>query len=320
MRKTAVHQPGSLIEAKLPVVAVLMGGPDAEREISLLSGREVAEALRRTGAYVVVELVIDRPTPQELAALGADVVFPVLHGKYGEGGPLQEAIEAAGLTYVGSEPRAAALAMDKMSTKCIMRAAGLPVVPDRLLGPDDRCDLDPPVVLKPVDDGSSVDMAICRTAGELDAARREIHGRRGSIMAEVYIVGREITVGIVNGEALPLIEIIPAAGVEFYDYQAKYFRDDTRYVVDPEMPRGVIEACRRIAMTAFRTIRCRDLARADFIVNDDGPWFLEINTMPGFTTHSLVPMAARRRGLEMPQLCARLVESALARARRAARN
>ncbi len=132
-------------------------------------------------------------------------------------------------------------------------------------------------------------------------------------MAEQYVNGREVTVGIVGGRALPLIEIVPGPEVEFYDYQAKYFRDDTRYILDPELPPGVAERCRRIAMLAFRRLGCRDVARVDFMVDDRGPWFLEINTMPGFTTHSLVPMAAASRGLAMPRLCHMLVDAALSR-------
>ena len=133
-------------------------------------------------------------------------------------------------------------------------------------------------------------------------------------MAEQLVVGREITAGIVCGELLPLIEIIPAPDAGFYDYRAKYFRDDTRYVLDPDLPAGATQACNEAALEAFNLLGCRDVARADFIVNDAGSWFLEINTMPGFTSHSLLPMAAAGRGQDMPTLCGRLVEAALARA------
>ncbi len=132
-------------------------------------------------------------------------------------------------------------------------------------------------------------------------------------MAERLVVGREVTAGIVCGEPLPLIEIIPAPDAGFYDYRAKYFRDDTRYVLEPDLPAGTAQACTEAALQAYNLLGCRDLARADFIVNDLGAWFLEINTMPGFTTHSLLPMAAARLGQDMPTLCGRLVEAALAR-------
>jgi len=297
------------------VILVLMGGPDAEREVSLSSGREVAAALRASGRFTVVDQVIDRPTIFELKSLAsdcrADAVFPVLHGSWGEGGPLQELLEQLNLPYVGSQPRPAALAMDKMQTKALVSVEGVPTPPAQELDIASRCSIKPPLVLKPVDDGSSVDMRICRNEAEVAAARKALHPRRGRLMAEAYIQGREITAGIVLDEPLPLIEIIPA--VEYYDYQAKYSRDDTRYVIDPDLPAGIAERCLEIAMTAYRTLGCRDIARVDIMLDGSRPWFLELNTMPGFTTHSLVPMAARRRGVEMPELCARLAWHALER-------
>ena len=133
-------------------------------------------------------------------------------------------------------------------------------------------------------------------------------------MAEQFVAGREITVGIVCGEALPLVEIVPSAEVEFYDYQAKYFRDDTKYIVNPPLPVEKAEACTQAALIAYARLGCRDVARADFIVNDEGAWFLELNTMPGFTTHSLLPMAAAANGQPLSALCAQLIDSALDRA------
>lgn len=305
------------MKQSLPTVLVLMGGPDAEREVSLNSGREVAQALRQSGRFNVKDQVIDKPSTFELKVMvdssGCDVVFPVLHGRWGEGGPLQEELERLNVPYVGCRPKAATLAMDKLATKTILAADNIPTPPSRQLLPEDVCDLEPPIVLKPVDDGSSVDLRICRTVEQIAAARKELHPRRGRLLAERYIQGREITVGIVCDQPLPLIEIIPAPVVEFYDYEAKYNRDDTSYVLDPVLPVGVAEHCTHIAMTAYERLGCRDIARADIMVDERGPWFLEINTMPGFTTHSLVPMAARRLGLEMPVLCAKLAETALKR-------
>lgn len=294
-------------------VLVLMGGPDAEREVSLASGREVAHALRAGVRFNVVEQVIDKPTVAELRdmAAGVDVVFPVLHGHWGEGGPLQELLEQIGLPYVGSQPRAASLAMNKLATKTMLARDAVPTPRSRQLMADDECDLAPPLVLKPVDDGSSVDLRICRSAEEVAAARAVLHPRRPMLMAEQYIKGREVTAGILLGKPLPLIEIVPA--VEYYDYEAKYTRDDTRYIISPKLPDGVAQACERVAMLAFTRLGCRDLARVDFIVDERGPWFLEINTMPGFTTHSLVPMAAASIGKNMSEICAALVEAALAR-------
>jgi D-alanine-D-alanine ligase len=297
-----------------PTVLVLMGGPDAEREVSICSGTEVAAALRQSGRFNVVEQIIDKPTFIETPALttGANVIFPVLHGHWGEGGPLQDLLEQVGLPYVGSKPQAARLAMDKLITKSLLSELGVPTPPSRQLMPDDECDLAPPLVLKPVDDGSSVDLRICRTTAEVAKARYELHPKRGRLMAERYIKGREITVGIVFDQPLPLIEIVP--GVEFYDYEAKYTRDDTKYIIDPPLAADVRDQCIRIAMSAFQRLGCRDISRVDIMLDSDSqPWFLEINTMPGFTTHSLVPMAARGTGLEMPEVCARLVERAMSR-------
>lgn len=299
-----------------PTVLVLMGGPDAERAVSINSGTEVAAALRSSGQFNVMDCTIDAPTFTELKSMtgSADVVFPVLHGHWGEGGPLQELLEQIGLPYVGCRPHAARRAMDKLITKSLLSNVGVPTPPARQLLPEDVCDLEPPLVLKPVDDGSSVDLRICHTADEVDQARKHLHPKRGRLMAERYIKGREITVGILLGKVLPLIEIVPSTSVTFYDYEAKYTREDTRYILDPSLPAGVAEQCRNIVMTAFTQVGCRDLARVDIMLDAVGnPWFLEINTMPGFTTHSLVPMAARHTGLQMPELCAMLVETALHR-------
>jgi D-alanine-D-alanine ligase len=292
-----------------------MGGPDAERDVSIMSGTQVAEALRQSVQFEVVEKTIDAPSFLELKAMagGCDVVFPVLHGHWGEGGPLQEELEKLGLPYVGSKPQPARRAMDKLVTKSLLANDHIPTPRSRQLLAGDECDLQPPIVLKPVDDGSSVDLRICRTIADIEKARRELHPKRGRLMAEQYIAGREITVGILIDTALPLIEIIPSKAVDFYDYQAKYTRDDTQYVVEPKLTARVTEQCQHIAMTAFERLGCRDVARVDFILDDRGPWFLEINTMPGFTTHSLLPMAARHIGLGMPELCAKLVKTALAR-------
>jgi D-alanine-D-alanine ligase len=290
-----------------------MGGPDAERDVSIKSGREVAAALRKSGRFDVYEEVIARPTAAELDALPGDVVFPVLHGRWGEGGPLQELLESIGRPYVGSQPGPAALAMDKMETKRLLAREGVRTPRALEISPHDHCSIDPPLVIKPVDDGSSVDIAICHTVEQVISARHELHPRRARLMAEQFIPGRELTVGIINdGEVLPVIEILPA--VEFYDYEAKYDREDTGYIVNPPLPPRVQKECATSSLVAWERLGCRDVARVDFRLDDrDQLWFLEINTMPGFTTHSLVPKAAAKIGLEMPELCASLVEAAIAR-------
>jgi D-alanine-D-alanine ligase len=298
-----------------PVVLVLMGGPGAERAVSLESGRAVADALRACRRFGVVDCIIDAPGLDELAALaeGCDAVFPVLHGQWGEGGALQDLLEDLALPYVGSRPRPARLAMDKLAAKTILADEGVRTPPAQRLDEGDRCTLVPPIVLKPIDDGSSVDLRICRNAAAIDRARAELHPKRGRLLAESYIAGRELTVGIIGGEVLPLIEITPA--VEFYDYEAKYVRPDTRYALQPDVPSMAARQMQAWSLMAFRRLGCRDIARVDFMLDEHGPWFLEINTMPGFTSHSLVPMAARHAGVEMPELCARLAQTALERGR-----
>jgi len=296
-----------------PRVAVLMGGPDAEHEVSLASGTRVADALEAHGGWTVSRHVVDRPDAaalRDLAAdVGADVVFPVLHGPFGEGGPLQEALEAAQTPYVGSDSHASRRGMDKLESKRLARTCGVPTPAAIDLGREPAGRLEPPVVVKPVDEGSSVGVRLCRTAAAVEEARRDLAGRR--LMLERLVPGRELTVGIVHGEVLPIVEVVPAEG--FYDYQAKYHRDDTRYEIDPPLPSGIAESCRRHAMAIWNVVGCRDLARVDFMLDEEGPWFLEVNTMPGMTDHSLVPMAAERAGLSMPELCAVLVSAALRR-------
>lgn len=297
-------------------VLVLGGGPDAERAVSLDSARGVADALRAAGLEVV-ERTIDRLTPEALASMSGEVIFPVLHGAYGEGGPLQDLLEADGRPYVGSGPRASRLAMDKVASKAIAMRLGIPtpewVIVDTR---DDRCALRLPLALKPVHDGSSVGLHMCRTPTQwtdaLHAARADRKANPHRVyLAERLVEGaREVTVGVIDDTALSLIEIRAACGT--YDYEAKYHRDDTVYVVDPELPSGAASMMREHALALARQIGVRHLARVDFMLDQAGvAWLLEINTMPGFTSHSLVPMAARGGGLEMPALCARLVEMAL---------
>lgn len=304
-----------------PRVLVLMGGPDAEREVSLMSGAEVARALASTHAFDVVSQTVLRPTAEELLAQTPDVIFPIVHGPFGEGGPLQEILESIatthGIGYVGPKPQPARIAMHKLATKQVASSVGVRTPRSRELRRGEPLDLVAPLVLKPSNDGSSVDLRICRTSAEVDAARAELEPKRAFLMAEEFIAGREMTVGIVDGEVLPIIEIVPA--VEFYDYQAKYFRDDTRYVLDPVLPAQIAEEMRTATKAVFTALGLRDVARADFMVDDRGAWFLEINTAPGMTTHSLVPMASRHRGVDMPELCARLVHAALTRAKSSAR-
>jgi D-alanine-D-alanine ligase len=302
---------------------VLKGGPDAEHDVSMMSAAEVAAALRAAPDLEVIELEVGTPTAAELASHRPDVVFPVLHGPFGEGGPMQEILESMRVAYVGCRPRAAATAMDKVLTKSLAAEMGVPTPSSRELRPGDRLDTDtltPPLVVKPANEGSSVGLSICQTFEQAHAAAERLFAMGKRVLVERYIRGREITVGIIDGPdgpiVLPIIEIVPA--VEFYDYEAKYHREDTRYVLDPVLPAGVAEAACQYTRAVWDRLACRDLSRADFLVETTPEgrsiaWFLEINTMPGMTTHSLVPKAARHRGISMTELCAGLVRGALRR-------
>ncbi len=300
----------------MTTVLVLGGGPDAERAVSLKSAASIAAALRASGLYEVIERTIDRIGLLDLRGMAGDVIFPALHGSFGEGGPLQEIMEQDGRPYVGCRPMAARKAMDKVQCKIVAAALGVATAETAVFNAADAsCPVELPVVVKPVHDGSSVGLHVCRTDEDWRAARltvmQDISARPGrAYMIERYIRSRELTVGILDGEALPIIHIQPADGL--YDYEAKYHRNDTVYTVNPSLPAGVGERVRADALAVARGLGVRHLARADFLLDDAGrTWFLEINTMPGFTDHSLVPKAAAATGLAMPALCARLVDLAL---------
>ncbi|KAA0212636.1 MAG: D-alanine--D-alanine ligase [Leptolyngbya sp. PLA3] len=303
-------------------VLVLGGGPDAEREISLKSAAAVAAALRTR--YEVVEQTIGRIGLGELRAMPGDVVFPALHGFFGEGGPMQDLLEADGRPYVGSGPGAARWCMDKIGTKLAALALGVPTAPACLFDPrDEKAPFDPPLVLKPTHDGSSVGLHMCaddeawkrgRDAAQADVSANPYR----SYMIERLVPGRELTVGLLGGpeglRALPIIEIGPASGV--YDYEAKYNRSDTRYTVGPCLPAGVGERVSEDALRLGSHLGVRDLARVDFLLDARGSaQVLEVNTMPGFTGTSLLPKAARAVGLSFEDLCAHLIELARARGR-----
>lgn len=301
-------------------VLVLGGGPDAEREVSLESARCVAEGLAGMPGVRVTSRTIDRVDIDQLRAMPGEVVFPVLHGGFGEGGPLQDLLELDGRPFVGSKAPAARLAMDKLATKLVASELGIPTPRARALNTrDEGCPLEFPVVVKPVHEGSSVGVHFCADAGEYARAVRSAAGDVRAHPGRVYFVegavvgARELTVGWLDGEALPVIEIKPS--VAFYDYQAKYQRDDTRYVVRPELPAGVRLEIQDGTGRLARAMGVRHLCRADFLLDAQGrAWLLEVNTMPGCTSHSLLPMAAgdaaEGPGLSMGSLAKRLVEMA----------
>ncbi len=298
-------------------VTVLMGGPSAERDISLLSGEAIAAALERCGHKVTRSDIM----PNDLSALdrqGADVVFIALHGDFGESGEVQQLCEGRGLRYTGSGPYSSRAAMDKAATKQLLKRAGLDT-PDWMIIEEFHshervaqwlAELPPPVVLKPVNGGSSVDVIIARDEATRDAAIEMLLDRYGRVMLEQYAPGRELTVGILGDEALPVLEIVPDG--DFYDKYAKY--DDgaaTRYVFAHGLSDELCDRVRTAALTCHRILKCRDMSRVDFILDADNvPQILETNTIPGFTSHSLLPMAAAKVGIGFDELVDRIVQMA----------
>ncbi len=294
-------------------VTVLCGGPSAEREVSLAGGRAVAAAVRQLG-HAVTEADI---TPDDLSALDApaDVVFPVLHGRFGEDGQLQEILEQRGLAFVGSGSAASRLGIDKDASKRTWQAAGLPTAPWEIVtrgdwSPPDG--LQPPVVVKPLAEGSSIGVSVCDTLESLRHVLPQAISDFGRVLVERRLEGPELTVGILGHDPLPVIQVRPAA--EFYDYAAKYQRDDTAYLLDPDLDQATYQAIQEVAVKAFTVLGCRDLARIDFIIDrHTGPQLLEINTLPGFTDHSLLPKAAGHIGIPFTRLVEMLLQMAWGR-------
>ncbi len=295
-------------------IAVLMGGPSAEREVSLRSGTAVANALAATGARVVPMDIQDATftIPAEV-----DVAFLVLHGTFGEDGSLQRILEGRAVAYTGSGPEASALAFDKVAAKQSFLVAGIPTPAYEAFvnGQSSRARLARlgfPVVVKPSRQGSSVGISIVQQAAQLPEAC-QLAGRYDSrLLVEQFIAGRELTVGILDGRPLPVVEIRPKHG--FFTYEAKYTKGETDYLVPAVLDKNIEFQAKTLALRAHDCLGCRDYSRVDLMLSRNGELFvLEVNTIPGFTETSLLPKAARASGIEFSDLCARLVQLALAR-------
>jgi D-alanine-D-alanine ligase len=297
-------------------VAVLLGGSSAEREISLMSGKAVLEALLSRG----VDAHAFDPAQRSLCALrdeGLDRAFIALHGRGGEDGTVQGALEVLGIPYTGSGVMASALCMDKWRTKMVWVAGGIPTPRFALL--DEHSDLAAvmrdlglPLIVKPVNEGSTIGLTKVTGAdlGELRAAYELAARYDALVLAEEFISGQELTAAVVGDQALPLIRIEARGGD--YDYQAKYFSDETRYFCPSGLPEGVERRIQELVLRAWVLLGCRGWGRADLILDAQGqPSFLEMNTAPGMTGHSLVPMAARTAGMSFEDLVLRIL--ALAR-------
>ena len=301
-------------------IGVLMGGCSREREVSLLSGRAVAEALRERGHDVHPADVQPGDVTEGLVS-GLDAVFLALHGGWGEGGGIQRTLEDLGACYTFSGPEASRLAMDKVASKRRFSGAGVPTPAFRVAAPGDDATLaevverlGPDLVVKPVADGSSIDVFMVDSPSSLREAAGRVWTRGEPALVERRIRGREFTVGILGDAVLPTVEIRVPGG--WYDYHFKYEADTTQYVFDHGLPAQAEDRLVEVAMAAHRALGCRDLSRVDVILPPEGePQVLEVNTIPGFTSHSLVPKAAARAGLSFGRLCERIV--ALARRRAA---
>lgn len=297
-------------------VGVLLGGMSAERAVSLKSGKAVAGALRRRG-WDTVEIDVGRDLPRRLVEERVDVAWLALHGRFGEDGCVQGLCEVMGVPYTGSGVRASAVCMDKTATK--RAVAGLPgVVMARDVvwraGDPVPTHLGFPVMVKPPSTGSTIGMTKATSPEELKAGLEAALEHGSEVLLEEFVTGDEITVAVVDGQALPVVRILPDSG--FFDYAAKYTKGMTRYEVPAAISEASAEAAKSAAVAAYRSLGCRGLCRADFIVREgDGvPVFLEINTLPGMTETSLSPMAAGQVGVSFEDLVERILHGATCQA------
>jgi D-alanine-D-alanine ligase len=298
-------------------VTVLFGGPSTEREVSLSSGKAVIDGLRSMGHDVFASDI----GPADLSALDhpTDVIFPALHGQFGENGELQEILEQRGIPFVGSGSAASRLGMNKVQTKMAWQKAGLPTPAYRVVRRGEEIGPIPgSCVVKAIDGGSSIDVFLCKAPAELPAqataAVEQVLSRHPAALIEQFIDGPELTVGLLEEKPLAPIRIVPKR--EFFDFKAKYEATGTEHRFDTGLPAAVVECCRELARRANEVVGARDLARVDIMLDSaHEPYLLEINTLPGFTSRSLLPEAAQHAGIEFGPLVDRLVRRAYARSR-----
>lgn len=307
-------------------VGVLYGGHSAERDVSLMSGRGVHEALRAAG---VDAHLFDTGSQGlvELAQAGFDRVFIALHGRYGEDGTIQGALEILGLPYTGSGPMASSLSMDKIMTKRVWLQHGLPTPRFAVLTAEtdlpDAAALGWPLMIKPPHEGSTLGITKADGDDTLKTAYELAAGFDEEVLAEQFIRGRELTVPVLGkgtrARALPVVEIIAPGGN--YDYEHKYISNETRYICPAELDSTLTAHIQELAVQAYRALGCEGWGRADFMLDGDGrPWLLEMNTSPGMTSHSLVPMSARAAGMSYGELCVAILATASCKVRRPVRN
>jgi len=299
-----------------PIIAVFRGGVSSEREVSLGSGKAALESLRRTCARVEDYIIDERAVPAAVEAR-THVVFSTLHGVFGEDGGMQALLEARGISFTGCDARASARCFDKQATKQAVAAAGVPVARGILATRGDAArataivaDLGSDLVVKPNCQGSSVGLAFVRDAAGLAGALATA-GDDGCIVEE-RIAGTEVTVGVLDGEAMAVVEIVPASGT--FDYTSKYTKGLTEYFAPARLDASLTRLLQRHAAAAFAACQCRDYARIDFMIGSGAkPVMLEINTLPGLKETSLLPMSARVVGLDFDALLTRMTRPAIDR-------
>lgn len=292
-------------------IGVLMGGMSSERDISMQTGTAIRAALERRG-YQTRAIDVTPRIAEDVRRDGIEVAFLALHGPYGEDGTIQGMLEIMGIPYTGSGVLASAIAINKAMTKKIFSYHGLPTPAFEVLPVRDglcsgRIGLKPPFVVKPVEGGSTIGISIVRSRSELESALAAAARYDREVLIEAYVQGRELTAAVLDGEALPLVEIRPASG--FYDYTAKYRSEGTtQYIVAPELPGDAAERVQRLAVAAFDAVGCSGAARIDVMLDDGGnPLLLEVNTIPGMTASSLLPKAAQHAGIDFEHLVERIL-------------
>ena len=294
-------------------VAVLMGGTSAEREISLMSGNAVHQALVDTGVDAF-KLDIRGNAIKQLQTLKADRVFNVLHGRGGEDGQLQAVMDLLGIKYTGSDVGASALAMNKLLTKRVLRGSGLPTPDFQVINSEEDCkkslnELGLPVFVKPNLEGSSIGMTAVTKAEELMPAYKKAK-QFGAVFVEKCIIGPEYTAGFLGDQVLPLIKLETPR--KFYDYEAKYFSDDTIYTCPSGLNEETASIINKLVTETIKVTGAKHWGRVDIMLDENAqPFIIEINTVPGMTDHSLVPMAAKQAGLNMSELVLKILELSL---------
>ncbi len=311
-----------MVRSSQPVIGVLMGGTSSEREVSLRSGTAVVGGLQSLG-HKVVPVDIRSETGRELDGTGIDVAFIALHGRFGEDGRIQSLLQQRGIPYTGSGPDASRAAMDKVEAKRLFRLKNVETPPHRVVARGDSIPvleqaaraLGYPVVMKPRAEGSSVGVTVHEDCATLLDGAAECFRHDPIALMEKFISGRELTVGILDGKPLPVIELKPKT--RFFDFKAKYQDPDTQYLVNPPLSDLDKRRVQKAALDAHLALGCEGVSRVDLILTPFcSVYVLEVNTIPGLTERSLLPKAARAAGIEFPQLCWRLTELAFKRRER----